>query len=160
MNLSATAGTHFMERITRHVERCLEMPDREEPRCRILFVDDERDVQVAFKALFKCKALSHCSVEFADSLNQAMAMIATRTYDLLILDYAFPEGLASQLVHDFRSYGYDIPFLCISGHDEAEVPMKELGASGFLTKIDASIPANLSRAINNSLDRYWCRQRL
>lgn len=155
--LASLSSTHFMQRVGREVERAVGVCRPEQPRYRILFVDDEAEVRLTFKVLFRHRAFANLSVDFAESVNQAMAMIVANTYDLLILDYRLPDGTAETLVATFREHGYDVPFLCVSGYEDSEDAMLRLGASGFLSKLDASNPAVLAQSIERAVGTYWRR---
>jgi len=158
MNALATlSGTHFMQRLGREVERTVCAPSITEPRYRILFVDDEAEVRLTFKVLFRHRLFEQYSVDFAESVNQAMAMIVANTYDLLILDYRLPDGTAGTLVQNFREHGYDVPFLCISAYDDATDAADRMGASGCLAKLDATNPAVLAQSVERAVGGYWRR---
>jgi DNA-binding NtrC family response regulator len=127
----------------------------EEKQIRILFVEDDEDTRQCFSVLFRSPVLKHCAVDFAPSVNEAMALIAMRVYDLCILDWQLRDGTARTLVNEWREFGYSLPFLVVSGDSMVAGSAIELGASAFLEKLDASKPDSLERAIRRALGTYW-----
>lgn len=149
-------GTHFMQRLSTAVEREI-CPPSARSKARILFVEDDYDCRIAFSAVFRDAELQSYTVEFAESVNQAMALIATRVYDAAILDYQLPDGTAKELVETWREYGYELPFVVVSGFSVAR-EAKEIGASGFIEKMDACNPKSLSKILEGAMSSFWRRR--
>lgn len=149
------AQSHFDQRAAHECVRrvCGDDSPQVEPSS-VLVVDDDPDMRMCFKHLFRMSSLSRYQVEMADSANQAMAMIATRCHDLAILDYKLVDGTAAELVSMWRDFGYEMPFLCVSGYPDVEQEMLAMGASSFIPKAELTCD-NLARAIRQTLDRYW-----
>lgn len=147
------AQNHFAHRAGQQALRAIFGEDAIEP-CRVLVVEDDKAVCLSFSCLFKLPTLAHCSIEFADSVNQASAMLATRCYDLCILDYRLPDGTAADLVKWMGEYGYEIPFVMVSGYEDTEQEMQNLGAVAFIHKADLS-HEQLAQTIRLALRNYW-----
>lgn len=152
------ARTHFIERAGNEVKRLL-FGDESDPvrKCRVLVVEDCPDVQACFALLFRQPSLSHVSASYADSVNQALAMMATDCYDLLILDYQLDDGTAEDMVKLMETYGYELPFIGVSGYNDTELKMRGMGAVAFISKSDLT-PDALARAIRAALSGFWSRK--
>jgi len=151
------ASSHYTVRLSRELTRMV----TNEKRLRILIVEDDEWWQKAFAAIFKQPALAACSVEFANSANQAMAMLMSKCFDLAILDYHLGDHNAAQLVDQWRKFGYELPFVCVSdaSADSYEnSAMRSLGSCGHIAKSEADNPAALERFINAAISGYWMEQ--
>lgn len=126
----------------------------------VLVVEDDHGCRQSYEAVFRHPMLANCSVQFADSVNEAMALIATNVFDLCLLDYQLGSHTGSDLVREWRDFGYDMPFVCVSAHSDPEVDaeMQRLGAIGFVEKSESLNPVALERTIRYALSNYW-RQR-
>lgn len=151
--MSDVGRTNFMQRLDREVARVMELSSVE--KVRILIVEDDEGCRNAFKAIFNDSRLSRCAVEFAESVNEAMALIATRVFDLLVLDYKLADGTAADLVRQWRQFGYEVPFVCVSGDETRDEEMQQLGALNFISRECASEPSALERVIRYALHNYW-----
>lgn len=152
---TALSHSHFLSRAAHECERRVfgDTSEKVEP-ASVLVVEDEYDMRLCFTHLFRLPALRSCQVEMAESVGQAMAMIATRCYDLAVLDYRLDGGTAADLVRMWREHSYELPFLCVSGYYDVEKEMRALGASGFINKSELTGDA-LAREIRRALDSYW-----
>lgn len=155
-----TVNTHFMHRASTEIKRQLfgEFREGEESetgeRISVLVVEDETSMRLAYAHLFRDRELRHCNIEFADSVNQAMALIATRCFDVAILDYRLGDGTSADLVRWWREYGYDLPFICVSGYLESDATTTRLGSVGFIHKADLNAE-QLARIIRVAIGEFW-----
>ena len=126
-------------------------------RTSVLVVDDDEGCVQAFKAIFHQPSLAGCDVEFADSVNQGMALVASRCFDFAILDYKLPDGTAGDLVRQWRDHGYELPFVVITGHgaNEERKEMQALGALAFMEKCEDMNSTAVNRLLYSSLNTYW-----
>jgi len=154
---STDAGrTNFMQRLDREVSREMELAPSH--RVSVLIVEDDPGCRELFTFLFKAPQLAaRFTVEFAESVNQAMTLIAHRVFDICVLDYTLPDGSAADLVRMWREYGYEVPFICISGDTARDREMQELGALSFMLKSDAGAPDIWERTMRYALHNYWQR---
>jgi CheY-like chemotaxis protein len=112
----------------------------------ILVVDDEPDVEVLFRQLFRRDlCASRFTMEFAQSAPAALQRIADATEVSLILilsDINMPEMSGLELLPKAKALRPDVPVIVITAYGEAETKRKALegGAEAFLTKpIDLTV---------------------
>lgn len=152
---AALSSTHFLTRAAHECERRMFGDACETvPQSSVLVVEDNADMRVCFRHLFRMHALISLSVEMADSKEQAMAMIVTRCYDMAVLDFQLGSSTATDLVRTWREYDYELPFVVVSGYPDVEQEAMAIGASGFIHKTELT-PDNLARSIRKALDNYW-----
>lgn len=79
---------------------------------------------------------SEFSVDTAYSVDEAVSMIETFEYDLIILDWEFPDGAGTNIISSFRKNGGLTPILMLTGKSSIEDKEKafEIGADDYLTK--------------------------
>ena len=106
----------------------------------ILVVDDEPDVEVLFRQLFRRDlSASRFTMEFAQSAPAALQRIADATEVSLIpiLSYInMPEMSGLELLPKAKALRPDVPVIMITAYGDAETKRKALegGADAFLTK--------------------------
>ena len=112
----------------------------------ILVVDDEPDVEVLFRQLFRRDlSASRFTMEFAQSAPAALQRIADATEVSLILilsDINMPEMSGLELLPKAKAMRPDVPVIMITAYGDAETKRKALegGADAFLTKpIDLTV---------------------
>ena len=109
-------------------------------RLLILVVDDEPDVEVLFRQLFRRDlSASRFTMEFAQSAPAALQRIADATGVSLILilsDINMPEMSGLELLPKAKALRPDVPVIMITAYGDAETKRKALqnGAEAFLTK--------------------------
>ena len=106
----------------------------------ILVVDDEPDVEVLFRQLFRRDlSASRFTMEFAQSAPAALQRIADATGVSLILilsDINMPGMSGLELLPKAKALRPDVPVIMITAYGDAETKRKALegGADAFLTK--------------------------
>ena len=112
----------------------------------ILVVDDEPDVEVLFRQLFRRDlSASRFTMEFAQSAPAALQRIADATGVSLILilsDINMPGMSGLELLPKAKAMRPDVPVIMITAYGDAETKRKALegGADAFLTKpIDLTV---------------------
>ena len=112
----------------------------------ILVVDDEPDVEVLFRQLFRRDlSASRFTMEFAQSAPAALQRIADATGVSLILilsDINMPGMSGLELLPKAKALRPDVPVIMITAYGDAETKRKALegGADAFLTKpIDLTV---------------------
>ncbi|HEY9012788.1 MAG TPA: response regulator [Devosia sp.] len=100
---------------------------------RILVVDDDKDVAISIvRAL---EVLGHTTATCGHA-QEAFEVLATQSFDLLLVDYRMPEMTGLDLVTLLREEGIKIPAIMMTGHfaTEDRVRVEELGISAILHK--------------------------
>ena len=106
----------------------------------ILVVDDEPDVEMLFRQLFRRDlSASRFTMEFAQSAPTALQRIADATGVSLILilsDINMPGMSGLELLPKAKALRPDVPVIMITAYGDAETKRKALegGADAFLTK--------------------------
>jgi CheY-like chemotaxis protein len=106
----------------------------------ILVVDDEPDVELLFRQLFRRDlSASRFTMEFAQSAPAALQRIADATGVSLILilsDINMPGMSGLELLPKAKALRPDVPVIMITAYGDAETKRKALegGADAFLTK--------------------------
>ena len=125
----------------------------------ILVVDDEPDVEVLFRQLFRRDlSASRFTMEFAQSAPAALQRIADATGVSLILilsDINMPGMSGLDLLPKAKALRPDVPVIMITAYGDAETKRKALegGAAAFLTKpidfavLRSEIETRVERAI-------------
>ncbi len=119
---------------------------------RVLVVDDERAIQRALKATLEAAGYQ---VEIAGTCADALAQVALKPPDLVILDLLLPDGSGHDVCRDIRGWS-PVPILLVSavGDEREKVKALDAGADDYVTKpfgIDellARIRAMLRRAVD------------
>lgn len=100
---------------------------------RILIADDEQSLVRAYKAILENAGYA---VDAAADGIEAMAMLGTGDYDLLLLDSMMPRLDGIGVLRRMRSSGNDMPVLMLTAKSETEDKVEGLdaGANDYLTK--------------------------
>lgn len=119
-------------------------------KAEILIVDDDPGLRLALQDRFKHWG---CQVNLAADGQEALALCARRSFDLVLLDLTMPGMNGMEVLKRLRSddFSGDIVVLTADGSVNRAVEALKLGASDFLTK-----PADfdlLSQVTTRALDR-------
>jgi DNA-binding response OmpR family regulator len=100
---------------------------------KILIVEDARDVA---GLMAEWLSFSDFIVDMCHDGEEAAGLLATSTYDLVILDLGLPGLDGVDLLQGLRAKGTATPVLIVSGRGaiESKVACLELGADDYLTK--------------------------
>jgi two-component system copper resistance phosphate regulon response regulator CusR len=100
---------------------------------RILIAEDDAPL-----AAFIAKTLiaENRTVDVAGDGEEALRLVGSRDYDLLILDLNLPIVSGSQVLNKIRSYDADLPILILTATDHVaeRVACLDAGADDYLTK--------------------------
>jgi DNA-binding response OmpR family regulator len=100
---------------------------------RILLVEDEDRI-----ASFIVKGLQSegHSVDRASRKREALDLMSSRSFDLVLLDLLLPDGHGSDVLRALRVTDRDVPVIVLSalGEVDDKVELLDLGASDYLTK--------------------------
>jgi DNA-binding NtrC family response regulator len=99
----------------------------------LLLVDDEPNILTTLGTALR---LEGYAVDVAGGVRVAEEKLQKRTYDLLLLDVALPDGDGIDMLTRLRAARNEIPCIVMSGHGtiDAAVRATKLGALDFLEK--------------------------
>jgi DNA-binding NtrC family response regulator len=103
------------------------------PLAQVLVVDDEPSILATLKAAL---TLEGYAVDVAGGVGVANERIHKRSYDLILLDVALPDGDGVELLSKLKGAGNEAAVIMMSGHAtvDAAVRATKLGALDFLEK--------------------------
>lgn len=102
-----------------------------------LLVDDEPEICMLLSAILQ-RTGARC--DFAHSIAEGRAALASATYDAVFLDVNLPDGLGYELIPEIKAVRPDSRCIAISAMDTERNRAVEAGADVF-------IPKPFSRAI-------------
>ena len=119
---------------------------------RVLVVDDERAIQRALKATLEAAGYH---VDVVGTCADALAQVALKPPDLVLLDLLLPDGTGHEVAREIRTWS-NVPILLVSavGDEREKVKALDAGADDYVTKpfgIDellARVRAMLRRAVD------------
>jgi two-component system KDP operon response regulator KdpE len=99
---------------------------------RVLVVDDERHIVRALKIILRSAGYN---VEAAESKEQALASLAARPPDALVLDLVLPDGQGVEVCQEVRRWS-QLPIVVLSavGDEREKVRALDAGADDYITK--------------------------
>jgi DNA-binding NtrC family response regulator len=102
-------------------------------RGTILVVDDEPSI---LNTLKKALTLEDYSVDVAGGVGLALERLGKKSYDVVLLDVALPDGDGVELLGKLKAGGNDAQIIMMSGHATVDLAVRatKLGALDFLEK--------------------------
>ncbi|MEL7530704.1 MAG: response regulator [Bacteroidota bacterium] len=125
---------------------------------RILYIEDDRVDQMAFKNMVKRRGLQY-EYEFAGSVREGTEKIENGSFDLILIDYQLGDGSA----FDVFPFIQGTPFIFTTGEGDEEIAARALraGASDYLIKDhERNYLTLLPYAIYTSINRSYNTKRL
>jgi CheY-like chemotaxis protein len=104
-------------------------------KCRILCVDDHKDTSEMLKVLL---AHEDYEVVTAVTMEEALELAKTESFDLYVLDKRLPDGSGIELCESLTSLTPNIPCMFYTG-DAYEIHREQAaaaGAEGYVAKPD------------------------
>lgn len=100
---------------------------------RILVIDDE---EIIHDSLRRILGRQGHQVDATFGAPEALELIASQTYDLVITDLMMPEINGIQLLERMRAEGHEVPVLMITGYPTIRTALQalRLGAVDYLSK--------------------------
>ncbi len=102
------------------------------PSARVLVVDDEPQIVRGLKIILRDAGYT---VESAETKAQALALLASRPPDALVLDLVLPDGQGVEVCQEVRRWSR-LPILVLSavGDEREKVRALDAGADDYVTK--------------------------
>jgi two-component system response regulator PilR (NtrC family) len=94
----------------------------------VLLVDDEPDILELLELALRKMGLE---VDKAGNLQEALAKLAARHYDLCLTDMRLPDGNGMQVVQHIAQHNLDVPVAVITAHGNMENAVIALKAGAF-----------------------------
>jgi two-component system nitrogen regulation response regulator NtrX len=102
-------------------------------RASVLIVDDESSIRDSLRMILEYEGYR---VEESGGGSQALARLADRLPDAVLLDVKMPEMDGIEVLRAMRERGYEVPVLVVSGHADVATAVEatRLGAYDFFEK--------------------------
>ncbi len=104
-----------------------------EPRARILVIDDESEIRESLELLLTSEGYN---VDLAPNATEGERRLASKRYDLVLLDLMMPDKSGMEVLRDFRLIDSETPVFMITAYGSVEgaVQAVKLGANDFFPK--------------------------
>lgn len=124
-------------------------------KAHILIVDDDRSVRRTILRVLQSEGMT---AEEASSGAEAVKLVSTRHFDLVLLDIIMEGMDGFQVVHQIRSLGLTTPVFILSGRqaDNDKIFALGIGADDYITKPFS--PAVLCAKVKACLRRFSADQ--
>jgi DNA-binding NtrC family response regulator len=111
------------------------------PNSRLLLVDDEPSVRLPVERFFASRGFE---VETAGGMAEALESFRSQVPDVVLLDYALPDGDGLELLRRLKALDPSVPAILLTAHGSIDLAVQALkdGAENFLTK-PVELPALL-----------------
>lgn len=123
-----------------------------QPKIRVLLVEDDEDDYVLTRTLVSSKENANIRLDWVDSYEAGVEAICSDKYDVYLIDYRLGQRTGIDLIQEASRQGCMAPMILLTGQDDLAVDYTalELGASDYLVKgrIDAQL---LGRSIRYAL---------
>ena len=100
------------------VRKCCEVKAMNKAECKILTVDDEKELTYIVTDILKREGYGR--IDSAANLKEAEKKIRENTYHLILLDVMLPDGRGFELYENMKKEGYmyEVPVIFLSARDE------------------------------------------
>jgi DNA-binding NtrC family response regulator len=119
-------------------------------KSRLLIVEDDAGARLGMRTYLEAYGYE---IEEVDTIARAIERLSVDVADLVLLDYALPDGTALDLLRHLKLKGIEVPVIVLTGHGSIELAVTAIkeGAEQFLTKpIElASLAVVVDRAIEH-----------
>lgn len=102
-------------------------------KSRLLIVEDDAGARLGMRTYLEAYGYE---IDEVDTCQAALAKLKTDVPDLVLLDYALPDGTALDLLQQLKLNRIDVPVIVLTGHASIELAVAAIkeGAEQFLTK--------------------------
>ena len=128
----------------------------------VLLVDDDPvDQQLTIRALAKSAPRIRFKVETAGTLSEAIKLLGTKSYDVILLDPGLPDSNGISTVKKAHEANSRIPIVVLTGLEDEETGLEALreGAEDYLVK-EEGLEQVLTRTIRYSIERKQVEEEL
>jgi len=127
----------------------------ESPHLKALLIEDSEDQALLLRELLSESDDPAFSVEHADRLTSALALLGMTGFDVLILDLSLPDSHGTDTVARVRTAAAHVPIVVLTGQDDEDVAITAVqnGAQDYLVKGRVDSKA-LVRSIRYAIQRH------
>lgn len=123
-------------------------------RFRILYIDDEKENLVGFRVSF----LPFYEVDTALNAQEAMTLLAERSYALALVDYKMPDMDGISFVENVKNQYPDLGFIVVTAYAEMEVVIRALDLHCIFSFVQKPWQFNdLKFTIDKAIEMYQIR---
>ena len=122
---------------------------------RLLVVEDnEPDAQQLERALRRAGGRPPFEIRRARSAAEAVAVLAERAFDAIVLDLSLPDASGAECFEGIRAVAGDAPIVIMTGHEDDALALSllERGAQDYVLKSQLS-PPDVERCIRYAIKR-------
>ena len=136
-------------------------PDRHDPPCRVLIIEDNEDDFVAVRALFAEISVREYELEWVKTFDAGIKAICRGGYDVCLVNLQLGGWDGIDLIRGARIRSGEMPMIVLTGHDSPEADNRALaeGAADFLVKSQITAPL-LERSIRYAVERKRAKEAL
>ncbi len=128
---------------------------------RVLYIEDDPAQATLLKELLRETTSGACEVDSAGSLSEAMKLLESVRYDLILLDLGLPDSQGLETFTKAKAWAGATPIIVLSGMDDEEAALRALqeGAEDYVVKgrVDYS---TMWRTIRHAIERARIREEL
>jgi len=129
---------------------------------RVLLVDDDQADRLIIKRTLR-KRSSEVDIDEATSVMEGLAILQTRSFDVIILDYKMPKANGIEMIKELRSRPDlgQVAIIMMSSSEEEDVAVAciEAGAQDFILKSDLD-KLNIQRSLMHAQKRFELEHKL
>ncbi len=119
---------------------------------KMLLVEDDEDDYVIIRDMLDDVTRTEFDLDWVATYDEALEAIATRSYDVCLLDYYLGRHTGLEVLRAFQEDGYEGPIIMLTGLGDQSVDIRamEAGAADYLIKGEIN-PYLLERTIRYSV---------
>ncbi len=122
---------------------------------RILIVDDEERFRVTLRKLLVLKGLE---VDTAGSGREALEMLKTGSYDVVLLDVKMPEMNGIEALAEIKKIDPNIEVIILTGHASVDVAVEIMRLGGYEYLLKPCPMEDLMDKIDAAFERKTARE--
>ena len=115
------------------IEAVIRRSADDQPKGRILVVDDEADIRESLETLL---CLEGYTVELAQNGTEGLRRAESASYDIVLLDLMMPDRSGMEVLREIRERDTETPIFMITAYGSVEVAVSALknGANDYFSK--------------------------
>lgn len=122
--------------------------------CQVLLVDDDEDDYILTRDMLSQVEGKKFRLHWAESYTAARQVLATKTFDVILVDYDLGQYNGISLIEEMVASGISTPMIMVTGRGsyEKDVEAMQAGAMDYINKNELSWPL-LERTIRYAMER-------